>query len=54
MLFTFGIGDLEDIVWDLEQALAASQKARPVAPVAADEGMGHSILSKAYGAPFQR
>ena len=51
---SIGIEDLEDIVWDLEQALAASQKARPVTPAVADEGLGHSILSKAYGAPYQR
>ena len=43
---------MEDIVWDLEQALARSQKAEPVA-TAASNGLGHSILSKAFGAPYQ-
>lgn len=48
-----GIEDIEDIVWDLEQALAASQKAKPAAPRTAEKGLGRSILSKAYGAPYQ-
>jgi O-acetylhomoserine (thiol)-lyase len=51
---SIGIEDIEDIVEDLEQALAASQKTAPVAPRAPEEAFGHSILSKAYGAPYQR
>jgi O-acetylhomoserine (thiol)-lyase len=47
-----GIEDVEDLIWDLEQALAVSQAATPVA-AAAHNGAGHSILSKAYGAPYQ-
>jgi O-acetylhomoserine (thiol)-lyase len=48
-----GIEDPDDILWDLEQALAKSQKlAEPVA-VGAD-GEGHSILAKAFGAPYQK
>jgi O-acetylhomoserine (thiol)-lyase len=48
-----GIEDAADIIWDLEQALAKSQKG--VAPVAVEaDGEGHSILAKAFGAPYQR
>jgi len=50
---SIGIEDVEDIVEDLEQALAASQKARTAAPASAEERLGHSILSKAFGAPYQ-
>jgi O-acetylhomoserine (thiol)-lyase len=50
---SIGIEDVEDIVQDLEQALAAAQKAQSAAPARADEGLGHSILSKAFGAPYQ-
>ena len=50
---SIGIEDVEDIVWDLEQALAQSQKAEPLVAAASRNGLGHSILSKAYGAPYQ-
>jgi O-acetylhomoserine (thiol)-lyase len=51
---SIGIEDVADIVADLDQALAASQKAGPPAGRArAEQGLGHSILSKAYGAPYQ-
>ncbi len=51
---SIGIEDLGDIIWDLEQALAKSQWDRPPAAVSKDgEGRGHSILSKAFGAPYQ-
>lgn len=50
---SIGIEDVEDIVWDLDQALARSQIAEPVA-TASRGGLGHSILSKAFGAPYQR
>jgi len=52
---------VEDIIWDLEQALAKSQAAAPVPleaaePAANGDGTkaGHSILSKAFGAPYQK
>ena len=54
---SIGIEDPEDILWDLEQALEKSQQAAPPAEplvVEAAEASGHSLLSKAYGAPFQR
>jgi O-acetylhomoserine (thiol)-lyase len=52
-----GIEDPADILWDLEQSLAKSQrvateKAEPIAVEA--DGEGHSILAKAFGAPYQR
>jgi len=52
-----GIEDPADILWDLEQALAKSQRvpteaAEPVAVEA--DGEGHSILAKAFGAPYQK
>jgi O-acetylhomoserine (thiol)-lyase len=45
-----GIEDVDDILWDVERGLAASQSqaAQP-----AHDGRGHSILSKAFGAPYQ-
>jgi O-acetylhomoserine (thiol)-lyase len=49
---SIGIEDLADIIWDLEQALASSQRAEP-APAASKDGLGHSILSRAFGAPYQ-
>jgi O-acetylhomoserine (thiol)-lyase len=51
-----GLEDLDDILWDLDQALDKSQRAAPAAPVAPEEAepSGHSLLSKAFGAPFQR
>jgi O-acetylhomoserine (thiol)-lyase len=49
-----GIEDVEDILWDLDQALARSQKEEPVQAVPSRNGQqGHSILSKAFGAPYQ-
>lgn len=58
---SIGIEDIEDILWDLEQALAKSQQAAPVAQALvmagadeAPEPSGHSLLSKAFGAPFQK
>lgn len=48
-----GIEDVEDIIWDLEQALAASQRDEPLVATPASNGLGHSILSKAFGAPYQ-
>ena len=55
-----GIEDIDDIVWDLEQALDKFLQAAPVtdAPAMAtadeQESSGHSLLSKAFGAPYQR
>nr|MBA2417082.1 O-acetylhomoserine aminocarboxypropyltransferase/cysteine synthase [Geodermatophilaceae bacterium] len=48
---SIGIEDVEDIVWDLDQALAASQGESPARP--AYDGQGHSVLAKAFGAPYQ-
>jgi O-acetylhomoserine (thiol)-lyase len=48
-----GIEDVDDIIWDLDQALARSQKEEPVAAAPSRNGLGHSILSKAFGAPYQ-
>jgi O-acetylhomoserine (thiol)-lyase len=48
-----GIEDVDDIIWDLEQALAASQRTGPPPLRAERDGLGHSILSKAFGAPYQ-
>jgi O-acetylhomoserine (thiol)-lyase len=45
-----GIEDAEDILWDLEQALDRSQ--RETEPATAHVA-GHSMLSKAFGAPYQ-
>jgi len=49
---SIGIEDVEDLIWDLDQALTVSQGAEPVG-TAAHDGQGHSILSKAFGAPYQ-
>jgi O-acetylhomoserine (thiol)-lyase len=49
---SIGIEDVDDIIWDLEQALAKSQAA-PAAAEANGHEAGHSILSKAFGAPYQ-
>jgi O-acetylhomoserine (thiol)-lyase len=49
---SIGIEDRDDIVWDLDQALARSQRSEP-AVAATRNGLGHSILSKAFGAPYQ-
>jgi O-acetylhomoserine (thiol)-lyase len=49
---SIGIEDRDDIVWDLDQALARSQVSEP-ALAATKNGLGHSILSRAFGAPFQ-
>lgn len=58
---SIGIEDIEDILWDLEQSLAKSQQASPATQAFAvaagpEEGepSGHSLLSKAFGAPFQK
>ena len=51
---SIGIEDVEDIIWDLEQSLATSQTGAPASELAASNGEGHSILSKAYGAPYQK
>jgi O-acetylhomoserine (thiol)-lyase len=58
---SIGIEDIEDILWDLEQALAKSQQATPAAQAFVMAGAeeepepsGHSLLSKAFGAPFQK
>ena len=55
---SIGIEDIDDLLWDLGQALAKSQQAAPktetLAMAAADEPQGHSLLSKAFGAPFQK
>ena len=52
---SIGIEDIDDILWDLGQALEKSQAAAPVAETLAfDEASGHSMLSKSFGAPFQR
>jgi O-acetylhomoserine (thiol)-lyase len=48
-----GIEDVDDILWDLEQALARSQKSEAADLQPAKNGLGHSILSKAFGAPYQ-
>ena len=50
---SIGIEDVDDILWDLDQALARSQKPELVATVQSRNGLGHSILSKAFGAPYQ-
>jgi O-acetylhomoserine (thiol)-lyase len=58
---SIGIEDIDDILWDLEQALAKSQQAAPAKPplvmaggLEGPEPSGHSLMSKAFGAPFQR
>jgi hypothetical protein len=57
---SIGIEDIEDILWDLGQALEKSQQATPIkeplAMAAANEWepSGHSLLSKAFGAPYQK
>jgi O-acetylhomoserine (thiol)-lyase len=50
---SIGIEDVEDIIWDLEYALEASQKDEAPRAKAGDSADGHSILSKAFGAPYQ-
>ncbi|MFY9314584.1 MAG: O-acetylhomoserine aminocarboxypropyltransferase/cysteine synthase family protein [Burkholderiales bacterium] len=55
-----GIEEVDDILWDLGQALEKSQQAAPRTETLAmagheeDEPSGHSLLSKAFGAPYQR
>jgi O-acetylhomoserine (thiol)-lyase len=57
---SIGIEDVDDILWDLGQALEKSQQLSPVTEtlVMTDslehEPTGHSLLSKAFGAPYQR
>ena len=48
---SIGIEDVDDIIWDLDQALQKSQSA--VAVGVNGHEAGHSILSKAFGAPYQ-
>ena len=48
---SIGIENIEDILWDLDQALAASQE-ETMSRIEHD-GRGHSILSRAFGAPYQ-
>jgi hypothetical protein len=54
---SIGVEDIDDLLWDLGQALEKSQQAAPktetVAMAASDRPRGHSMLSKAFGAPFQ-
>jgi O-acetylhomoserine (thiol)-lyase len=50
---SIGIEAVEDIIWDLEYALAASQKDEAPRATTGDNADGHSILSKAFGAPYQ-
>lgn len=50
---SIGIEDIEDILWDLDQALSRSQKPELAAVAPSRNGLGHSILSKAFGAPYQ-
>jgi O-acetylhomoserine (thiol)-lyase len=47
---SIGLESIDDILWDLEQALEASQRTTARAD---HDGAGHSILSKAFGAPYQ-
>src|SRR5207302_10725040 len=46
-----GIEDVDDILWDLGQALVRSQEVDAADVQPAKNGLGHSILSKAFGAP---
>ncbi|MDQ6773616.1 MAG: O-acetylhomoserine aminocarboxypropyltransferase/cysteine synthase [Candidatus Dormibacteraeota bacterium] len=54
---SIGIENVDDIIWDLEQALARAEAGlgRPAAVAADgdDPHAGRSILSKAFGAPYQ-
>ena len=55
---SIGIEDIDDLLWDLGQALEKSQQAiiaetLPLAAVDELEPSGHSLLSKAFGAPYQ-
>lgn len=50
---SIGIEDVDDIIGDLDQALATSQRSEPLPTAAERNGLGHSILSKAFGAPYQ-
>jgi O-acetylhomoserine (thiol)-lyase len=56
---SIGIEDIDDLLWDLGQALDKSQQAAPVtetlimAGAKETEPVGHSMLSKAFGAPYQ-
>ena len=52
---SIGIEEADDILWDLEQALEKSQRADAArAATVTEEAAGHSLMSKAFGAPFQR
>jgi O-acetylhomoserine (thiol)-lyase len=52
---SIGIEDLNDILWDLDQALSAARRPAPRAPTmgVSRNGLGRSIMSKAFGAPYQ-
>lgn len=51
---SIGIEDVVDIIWDLDQALEAARRPGAVDPLPSTQnGWGHSIMSKAFGAPFQ-
>jgi O-acetylhomoserine (thiol)-lyase len=55
---SIGIESVDDIIWDLDQALAkAAASLKEPAVVASANGdeprAGRSILSKAFGAPYQ-
>lgn len=47
---SIGIEDVDDILWDLGQALERSQQEGETGAVHAG---GHSLLSKSFGAPYQ-
>ena len=52
---SIGIEEVDDILWDLEQALEKSQRADTAsAATVTEEAAGHSLMSKAFGAPFQK
>ncbi len=50
---SIGIEDVDDIIWDIDQALEHSQRSAPLPMQVERDGLGHSILSKAFGAPYQ-
>jgi hypothetical protein len=51
---SIGIEDIDDLLWDLGQSLEKSQQASPRTETLAMAAAGHSMLSKAFGAPFQK
>jgi len=50
---SIGIEGVDDILWDLDQALAAARRPGALDAVPFHNASGHSIMSKAFGAPFQ-